>query len=234
MDPTGLKHSINPFDELSIEEAIRLREKGVAVSEIVAFSAGPPKTTDCLRTALALGVDRVIHVEVAEPEADLLEPLTVAKLISAVAKEEKSDLVILGKQAIDDDAGQTGPMVAGLLGWPQATQAAKLDISQEGKSATVVREVDGGVETVKMNVPLVVTTDLRLNVPRYAVLQNIMKAKRKPITKKTMADYGLPSSLADQVRVKPVAIAEPAGRSGGVKVENVSELVSKLKELGAI
>lgn len=226
---------MNPFDELSIEEAVRLRErKTVPVAEILAVSAGPLKAQDVLRTAMAMGADRAIHVLVEE-DADAaggLEPLVVAKLLKKIAEEHKSDLIITGKQSIDDDAGQTGQMLAGLLGWPQATQASKLEIAKEGEGhrATVTREVDGGSETVRAMLPIVVTTDLRLNEPRYASLPNIMKAKKKPLEKKTLKDYGMEL----QRRMKTVKVEEPPARKGGGKVEDVDGMVAKLKELGAI
>jgi len=182
---------MNPFDELSVEESVRIREKNRApggVEDICVFSAGPPKAQDVLRTAMAMGADRAIHVDVKEGED--LEPLTVAKLLKAAAEQQKSNLVILGKQSIDDDANQTGQMLAGLLGWPQATQASKVEFG-EGDSVSVTREVDGGVETVRAKLPMIITTDLRLNEPRYASLPNIMKAKKKPLEKKTLADFGI-------------------------------------------
>lgn len=181
---------MNPFDELSVEESVRIREKKAkAVEDICVISAGPPKAQDILRTAMAMGADRSILVDVKEGED--LEPLTVAKLLQKTVAEEKSNLVILGKQSIDDDAGQTGQMLAGLLGWSQATQASKVEFGEGSDSVTVTREVDGGVETLKAKLPMVITTDLRLNEPRYANLPNIMKAKKKPLAKKTLADYGL-------------------------------------------
>lgn len=182
---------MNPFDELSIEESVRIREKKRApggVEDILALSAGPPKSADILRTAMAMGADRSIHVEVAE--GDELEPLTVAKLLAAVVKKENRNLVFLGKQSIDDDAGQTGQMLAGLLGWPQATQASKVEFG-EGDMVTVTREVDGGTETLQAKLPMVVTTDLRLNEPRYASLPNIMKAKKKKLEKTKLEDFGI-------------------------------------------
>lgn len=227
---------MNPFDELSVEEAIQIRERGTTpVSEIITISAGPAKCADTLRTALAMGADRAIHIQVPDgAETDALEPLTVAKLLKRVVEQEKCDVVILGKQAIDDDAAQTGPMLAGLLGWAQATQAAKVEMESDGSGVTVTKEVDGGVETVRMSLPVVVTTDLRLNQPRYASLPNIMKAKKKPLEKKTLADYGFEGSLSDQIRVRPIKIEEPPTRKGGVKVDDVDGLISKLKELGAL
>jgi electron transfer flavoprotein beta subunit len=219
---------MNPFDELSIEEAVRLRErKTTPVEEIVAFSAGPPKAQDILRTAMAMGADRGIHVVVEEKEPQL-EPLGVAKLLQKVVQEQKSNLVILGKQAIDDDAGQTGQMLAGLLNWPQATQASHVEIS--GETVTVTKEVDGGVETLRAKLPMVITTDLRLNEPRYASLPNIMKAKKKPLEKKTLKDYDVDVSP----RLKTVKVTEPPPRKGGVKVEDVDGMIAKLKELGAL
>lgn len=189
VETAGVKHSMNPFDELSVEESIRIREKKTKpVEDICVISAGPPKAQDILRTAMAMGADRSILVDVKEGED--LEPLTVAKLLKKTIEEEKSNLVILGKQSIDDDAGQTGQMLAGLLGWSQATQASKVEFG-EGDSVSVTREVDGGVETLKAKLPMIITTDLRLNEPRYANLPNIMKAKKKPLAKKTLADYGL-------------------------------------------
>ena len=187
---------MNPFDELSIEEAVRLRErKGpIAVEDILAFSAGGPKCVDTLRTAMAMGADRAFHVDVPEGKgADEggLESLTVAKLLKAVVEKENVNMVMLGKQAIDGDQGQTGQMLAGLLGWPQATQASKVNVLDESGTIEVTKEVDGGVETVRTKLPMVITTDLRLNEPRYASLPNIMKAKKKPLEKKTLADFGV-------------------------------------------
>jgi electron transfer flavoprotein beta subunit len=225
---------MNPFDELSIEEAVRLRErKTPSVSEIVAFSCGPLKAQDVLRTAMAMGADRSIHVQVDESADQAgLEPLAVAKLLQKVVEEQGSNLVITGKQSIDDDAGQTGQMLAGLLGWPQATQASKVVIEEkEGKlHATVTKEVDGGVETTRSPLPMVITTDLRLNEPRYASLPNIMKAKKKGMEKKKLSDYGIEL----RQRMKTVKVEEPAPRKGGGKVEDVDGMISKLKELGAI
>lgn len=231
---TNVKHSMNPFDELSIEEAVRLRERNAKdssstpkVDDILAFSAGPAKSQDILRTALAMGADRAIHV--VEEKAEL-EPLTIAKLLAEVVKKEDRNLVILGKQSIDDDSAQTGQMLAGLLNWPQATQASQVTIAQDGSSATVTREVDGGVETLKAKLPMVITTDLRLNEPRYATLPSIMKAKKKPLEKKSLADYGVDA----KPRLTTIKVAEPPARQGGGKVEDVDGLIAKLKELGAI
>ncbi|GAM87333.1 hypothetical protein ANO11243_053560 [Dothideomycetidae sp. 11243] len=225
IDVAGLKHSMNPFDELSIEEAVRLRERKVPVDDILAFSAGPTKAQDVLRTAMAMGADRGLHVV---EENDDIEPLSVAKILAKVVKDEDRNLVIIGKQSIDDDAGQTGQMLAGLLGWSQATQASKVEI--EGETITVTKEVDGGVETVKAKLPMVITTDLRLNEPRYASLPNIMKAKKKPLVKKKMEEYGIDLTK----RLKTVKVTEPPVRKGGGKVDDVDGMISKLKELGAL
>ncbi|KAJ4389867.1 putative electron transfer flavoprotein subunit [Gnomoniopsis smithogilvyi] len=230
VETAGVKHSMNPFDELSVEESVRIREKKRApggVDDICVISAGPTKAQDVLRTAMAMGADRAIHVDVKEGED--LEPLTVAKLLKKTVENERSNFVLLGKQSIDDDAGQTGQMLAGLLGWSQATQASKVEFG-EGDSVSVTREVDGGVETLKGKLPMVVTTDLRLNEPRYASLPNIMKAKKKKLEKKTLADFG----VENQTRLKVLKVTEPAPRQGGGKVEDVDGLVGKLKELGAI
>ncbi|KAF2164602.1 hypothetical protein M409DRAFT_56434 [Zasmidium cellare ATCC 36951] len=222
---TNVKHSMNPFDELSIEEAVRLREKEKPVEDILAFSAGPAKSQDILRTAMAMGADRGIHVVEEKQE---MEPLGVAKLLKKVVEQEDRNLVILGKQSIDDDANQTGQMLAGLLNWPQATQASQVDI--DGDTCTVTREVDGGVETLRAKLPMIITTDLRLNEPRYASLPNIMKAKKKPLEKKTLADFGVDG----EKRLKTVKVAEPPARQGGGKVEDVDGMIGKLKELGAL
>ena len=226
MDGTGVdlanvKMSMNPVDEIAVEEAIRLKEKGVA-TEIVAISIGEAKAQETLRTALAMGADRAILI-VSETE---VEPLGVAKLLAKVVEEEQPGLVILGKQAIDDDSNQTGQMLAALLGRPQGTFASKVEV--EGDSVNVTREVDGGLETVKLSLPAIVTTDLRLNEPRYASLPNIMKAKSKPLAQKTPADYGVDVTP----RLKTLKVAEPPKRSAGVKVADVDELVAKLKALG--
>jgi len=225
MDGTGVdlanvKMSMNPFDEIAVEEAIRLKEKGAA-TEIVAVSIGPAKAQETLRTALAMGADRAILVQTDEE----VEPLAVAKILSKIAQEEQPQLVILGKQAIDDDNNATGQMVAALLGWPQGTFASKVELSD---SATVTREVDGGLETVKLNLPAVVTTDLRLNEPRYASLPNIMKAKSKQLATKSPGDYGVDVAR----RLETLKVVEPAKRQAGIKVGNVDELVDKLKALG--
>ncbi|MFP1631133.1 electron transfer flavoprotein subunit beta/FixA family protein [Zhengella sp. ZM62] len=214
----NVKMSMNPFDEIAVEEAIRLKEAGVA-SEIVAVSIGEQKCQETIRTALAMGADRGILVKTD----DLVEPLAVAKILKGVVDEEKPELVILGKQAIDDDANQTGQMLAALLGWSQGTFASEVKI--EGGKATVTREVDGGLQTVELKMPAIVTTDLRLNEPRYASLPNIMKAKKKPLDEKAPSDYGVDTAP----RLKVLKTAEPEGRKAGVKVGSVAELVDKLK-----
>ena len=214
----NIKMSMNPFDEIAVEEAIRQKEAGKA-TEIVAVSIGPAQASETIRTALAMGADRGILVK-AE---GVIEPLAVAKILKGIVAEERPGLVILGKQAIDDDSNQTGQMLAALLGWSQGTFASKLVI--EGETVTVTREVDGGLQTVKLKAPAIVSTDLRLNEPRYASLPNIMKAKKKPIAEKTPADYGVDVAP----RLKVVTTVEPPGRKSGVKVGSVAELVSKLK-----
>ena len=221
VDLANVKMSMNPFDEIAVEEAIRLREKGVA-TEIIAISVGPQKAQETLRTALAMGADRAILVMTD----DVVEPLAVAKILKAIADEEQPGLVILGKQAIDDDSNQTGQMLAALMGRPQGTFANEVTV--EGDSVTVKREVDGGLETVKLALPAIVTTDLRLNEPRYASLPNIMKAKSKPLANKTPADYGVDTTP----RLKTLKVTEPPARTAGIKVADVDALVGKLKELG--
>jgi electron transfer flavoprotein beta subunit len=222
----NVKMSMNPFDEIAVEEALRLREAGTA-TEVVAVSVGPAKAQETIRTALAMGADRGILVQT--DDGATIEPLTVAKLLAAIAKEEEPGLMILGKQAIDDDCNQTGQMLAALLGWSQATFASKLEIGDG--SAMVTREVDGGLETIKVTMPVIVTTDLRLNEPRYASLPNIMKAKKKPLDTKTPADYGVDVAP----RLKVLSTTEPPTRQAGVIVESVAELVGKLKnEAGVI
>jgi len=221
VDLANVKMSMNPFDEIAVEEAIRLKEKG-AVTEIVVVSIGEQKSQETLRTALAMGADRAILVT-SEMK---VEPLGVAKLLAKIVEEEAPQLVILGKQAIDDDNNQTGQMLAGLLGWAQGTFASKVEIA-DGK-ASVTREVDGGLETDALTLPAIVTTDLRLNEPRYASLPNIMKAKSKPMATKTAADYGIDVAP----RLTTLKVVEPAKRSAGVKVADVDELVMKLKAMG--
>ena len=227
VDLANVKMSMNPFDEIAVEEAIRLKEAGVA-SEIVAVSIGVKQNQETLRTALAMGADRAILIVAAEDVHQDIEPLAVAKLLKAVADEEKPSLILAGKQAIDNDMNATGQMLAALLGWSQATFASELKV--EGDSATVTREVDGGLQTIKVKMPAIVTVDLRLNEPRYASLPNIMKAKRKPLEEKTPADYGVDVTP----RLTITNTGEPAGRAAGVKVADVAELVEKLKEVGAI
>lgn len=214
----NVKMSMNPFDEIAVEEALRLKEAGKA-TEVVVVSIGPAQASETIRTGLAMGADRGILVK-AE---GTVEPLAVAKILKKVAEEEQPGLIILGKQAIDDDSNQTGQMLAALLGWSQATFASKLEV--EGSDFKVTREVDGGLQTVKLKGPAIVTTDLRLNEPRYASLPNIMKAKKKPIADKAVADYGVDVTA----RLEILKTAEPAGRKAGVKVKDVAELVSKLK-----
>jgi len=220
IDLANVKMSMNPFDEIAVEEAVRLKEKGTA-TEIVVVSVGPPKAQETIRAAQAIGADRGILIET--PEGAIVEPLAVAKLLKAIVDAEKPELVILGKQAIDDDCNQTGQMLAALLGWPQGTFASKVAI--ESGSISVTREVDGGLETVQLKMPAVVTTDLRLNEPRYPSLPNVMKAKKKPLDVKSPADLGV--DIAP--RLKVLKIAEPASRKAGVKVGSVAELVAKLK-----
>jgi len=226
----NVKHSMNPFDEIAVEEAVRIREcLKDKVKSIKLVSIGPPKCSDILRTGLAMGADAGIHVEIPE-SAPAPEPLGVAKTLRKIIERQKDgiDIVILGKQAIDDDAGQTGQMLAGLLGWSQATFASKVDIDSTTKVATIVREIDGGSEELKCKLPLIITTDLRLNEPRYASLPNIMKAKKKPIEKLSPSDLGVDLNPILQT----IKITEPPKRVGGGKVENVGELVAKLKEAG--
>lgn len=219
----NVKMSINPFDEIAVEEAVRLKEKGIA-SEIVVVTIGPSVAQENLRTAMAIGADRGILVQTDLP-IDLggIEPLSVAKILKAVINEEQPQLVIMGKQSIDDDSNQTGQMLAAMLGWAQATFASKVEII-DGK-AIVTREIDGGLETISMNLPSIITTDLRLNEPRYAALPNIMKAKSKPLATKTTADYGVDCTP----RLKLMAVNEPPKRVGGGKVASVDELIAKLK-----
>ena len=221
VDLSNVKMSMNPFDEIAVEEAIRLKEAGAA-TEIVVVSVGPAKAQETLRTALAMGADRAILIET---DAEV-EPLGVAKLLAKVVAEEAPGMVILGKQAIDDDCNQTGQMLGALLGWSQGTFASKVVV--EGDTANVTREVDGGLETVKLKLPAIVTTDLRLNEPRYASLPNIMKAKSKPLAAKKPEDYGV--DIAP--RLTTLKVSEPPMRQAGVKVADVDELVVKLKALG--
>jgi len=218
VDLANVKMSMNPFDEIAIEEALRLKEAGKA-SEVIVVSIGPAQASETIRTGLAMGADRGVLVKTDQT----VEPLAVAKILKGVAEAEQPGLIILGKQAIDDDCNQTGQMLAALLGWGQGTFASKVEMA-EG-TVDVTREVDGGLQTVTLKTPAVVTTDLRLNEPRYASLPNIMKAKKKPIDEKTPSDYGVDVSP----RLTVLRTAEPAGRKGGAKVESVADLVAKLK-----
>ena len=222
---SNVKMSMNPFDEIAVEEVVRLKEKGV-LKEVVAVSIGPSKSQETIRTALSMGADRGLLIET--PDGQTIEPLAVAKLLKAVVETEKPQFIILGKQAIDDDCNQTGQMLAALLGWPQATFASK--VSLEADAVLVTREVDGGLETLKMKLPAVITTDLRLNEPRYPSLPNIMKAKKKPLEIRKAAEFGV--DIAP--RLKVLKTVEPPGRKAGVKVANAAELVAKLKEAGAL
>ena len=218
VETANVKMAMNPFCEIAVEEAVRLKEKGVA-TEIVVVSAGPAQAQETLRTALALGADRAIHIE----EATELEPLAIAKLLKAVVEREQPQMVLLGKQSVDADNNQTGQMLAGLLGWPQGTFLSKVGVN--GGEVDVVREIDGGLETLKLKLPAVLTTDLRLNEPRFASLPNIMKAKQKPLAKLTVAELGV--NVAP--RVKTLKVEAPAGRKAGIKVGSVQELVDKLR-----
>jgi len=223
VDLANVKMSMNPFDEIAVEEAIRLKEAGKA-DEIVAVSIGVKQNQETLRTALAMGADRAILIEAADDVHTDIEPLAVAKLLKAVVDEEKPGLVLCGKQAIDNDMNATGQMLSALLGWSQATFASDLDV--DGDSATVTREVDGGLQKIKVKMPAIVSVDLRLNEPRYASLPNIMKAKKKPLDEKTAADLGVDVTP----RLEIVSTTEPEARKAGVKVADVAELVAKLKD----
>jgi electron transfer flavoprotein beta subunit len=223
VETTNVKMAMNPFCEIAVEEAVRLREADTA-TEVIVVSAGPQAAQETIRTALAMGADRGIHIPCDGP----LEPLAVAKLLKAVTEREDAGLVLLGKQAIDDDCNQTGQMLAALLGWPQGTFASKIEIA-DGR-ARVTREVDGGLETVSLALPCVVTTDLRLNEPRYASLPNIMKAKKKPIDSVSAADLGVDTAP----RLKVLGVTEPPGRTAGVKVGTAAELVDKLRNVAGV
>ncbi|CUH84535.1 electron transfer flavoprotein subunit beta/FixA family protein [Thalassovita mediterranea] len=227
VDLANVKMSMNPFDEIAVEEAIRLKEAGKA-EEVVVVSIGVKQAQETLRTALAMGADRAILINAADDVHQDIEPLAVAKLLKAVVDEEQPQLVIAGKQSIDNDMNATGQMLAALLGWGQATFASEVEI--DGGAATVTREVDGGLQTIKVNLPAIITADLRLNEPRYASLPNIMKAKKKPLEEKTAADYGVDVSP----RLEIVKTGEPAERAAGIKVGSVDELIAKLKEAGAV
>ena len=227
VDLANVKMSMNPFDEISVEQAIRLKEAGQA-DEIIVVSVGVKQAQETLRTALAMGADRAILVIASEDVHHDIEPLTVTKILKGIIDEEQPGLVLCGKQAIDNDMNATGQMLAALMGWSQATFASEVAI--EGDKAVVTREVDGGLQTIKVNMPTVITVDLRLNEPRYASLPNIMKAKKKPMDEKTPADYG----VEVKNRLEIVKTVEPAARAAGIKVGSVDELVSKLKEAGAV
>ncbi|ESO97025.1 hypothetical protein LOTGIDRAFT_203788 [Lottia gigantea] len=223
----GVKHSMNPFDEIAVEEAIRMKEKKLA-SEVIAFSCGPTASQETLRTAMAMGADRSIHVEVDANQAEIIQPIHIAKLLSKIAQEEKADIVMVGKQAIDDDCNQTAQMTAALLDWPQATFASKLEPAEGGLKVT--REIDGGLETIQVKTPTVISSDLRLNEPRYATLPNIMKAKKKPLAKKKPEDYGVEIKAHQEIK----KVEDPPTREAGQKLETVEELVTKLKDGGFI
>ena len=224
VDLANVKMSMNPFDEISVEQAVKMKESGAA-SEAIVVSIGPAKAQETIRTGLAMGMDRGIHV----PTDEDLEPLAIAKILKAICDEESPEMVILGKQAIDNDYGATGAMLAALMDWPIGSAANSMELA--GSSLTVVKEVDGGLQTVKLQTPAIVTTDLRLNEPRYASLPNIMKAKKKPIDAKTPADYGVDTTP----RLKTLKVTEPAARKAGIKVEDAAQLVDKLKnEAGVI
>lgn len=227
VDLANVKMSMNPFDEIAVEEAVRLKESGEA-TEVVAVSIGVKQCQEVLRTALAMGADRAILIEAADDVHTDIEPLAVATILARIIEEEKPSLVVCGKQAIDNDMNATGQMMAALLGWPQATFASKLELN--GDKAIVQREVDGGLQTIEVNLPAIVTSDLRLNEPRYASLPNIMKAKKKPLDTRTAADIGVDITP----RLSVVKTAEPPVRSAGVKVASVDELVEKLKSGGMI
>ncbi|AUQ48480.1 electron transfer flavoprotein subunit beta [Phaeobacter inhibens] len=227
VDLANVKMSMNPFDEIAVEEAIRLKEAGKA-DEIVVVSIGVKQAQETLRTALAMGADRAILVNAADDVHTDIEPLAVAKILAKVVEEEQPGLVLAGKQAIDNDMNATGQMLSALLGWSQGTFASELDV--DGDNAVVTREVDGGLQTIKVKMPAIVTVDLRLNEPRYASLPNIMKAKKKPLDEKTAADYGVDVSP----RLEIISTTEPAARAAGIIVGSVDELVEKLKEAGAV
>ncbi|SLN74570.1 electron transfer flavoprotein subunit beta/FixA family protein [Ruegeria meonggei] len=227
VDLANVKMSMNPFDEIAVEEAIRLKEAGKA-DEVIAVSIGVKQSQETLRTALAMGADRAILVIAADDVHQDIEPLAVAKILAKVVEEEQPGLVLAGKQAIDNDMNATGQMLSALLGWSQGTFASEVDI--EGDNAKITREVDGGLQTISVKMPTIVTVDLRLNEPRYASLPNIMKAKKKPLDEKTAADYGVDVSP----RLEVVKTEEPAARAAGIIVGSVDELVTKLKEAGAV
>ncbi|KAI5635886.1 electron transfer flavoprotein domain-containing protein [Phthorimaea operculella] len=223
----GVKHSMNPFDEIAVEEAVRMKEKKLA-SEVIAVSCGPAQAQETLRTALAMGADRAIHVEVPAKEYETMQPIHVAKILAKLSQDEKADIVIVGKQAIDDDSNQTAQMTAALLDWPQGTFASKVE--KTGDGLTVTREIDGGLEVIKTKLPAVLSADLRLNEPRYATLPNIMKAKKKPLKKTTAKDLGV--DLAP--RIKVISVEDPPVRQAGAIVPDVDTLIAKLKEGGHV
>lgn len=223
----GVKHSMNPFDEIAVEEAVKMKEKKIA-SEIIALSVGPAQSQETLRTALAMGVDRGIHIEISGKDYELLQPIHISKMFAKIAQDEKVDLVILGKQAIDDDSNQTAQMTAAVLDWPQAVFASAVEKSADGLK--VIREVDGGLETITTKLPAVVSADLRLNIPRYATLPNIMKAKKKPIKKMTVAETGVDI----KPRIEVVSVEEPPVRQAGSILPDIDTLIAKLKESGHI
>ncbi|XP_034175580.1 electron transfer flavoprotein beta subunit isoform X1 [Osmia lignaria lignaria] len=223
----GVKHSMNPFDEIAIEEAVRMKEKKL-VQEIIAVSCGPTQAQDTIRTALAMGADKGIHVEISGAEYETLQPIHVSKILAKLAQEEKADLVIIGKQAIDDDCNQTAQMIGGYLDWPTGTFCSKVE--NNNGELTVTREIDGGLEVIKMKMPAVLSTDLRLNEPRYATLPNIMKAKKKPIKKITPKDLGVDFAA----RIEMLSVEEPPARKGGVILPDIDTLIGKLKEAGHV
>ncbi|KAK6012866.1 electron transfer flavoprotein subunit beta [Ostertagia ostertagi] len=224
----NVQHSMNPFDEIALEEAVKMKEKKIA-NEVVAFSLGGPKSQEVLRTALAKGADKAIHVEVPDAELSKVEPLHVAKVLQKLVEKHKFDLVFLGKQAIDDDASQTAPLLAGLLDWPQALFANKVEKADDGH-LKVTREIDGGLDTIKVKLPAVLSSDLRLNEPRYATLPNIMKAKKKPMEKLTAKDLGVDMTA----QTKTLEVNDPPVRQAGEFVDDVHTLITKLKEKGLV
>lgn len=223
----NVKHSLNPFDEIAVEEAVKMKEAKIA-SEIIALSCGPSQCQETLRTALAMGADKAIHVEISDKDYEHLTSLHVSKILAKAAEEEKADIVIVGKQSIDDDSAQTAQMTASLLDWPQATFISKAE--KEGDILKITREVDGGLEKITVTLPAVISADLRLNEPRYATLPNIMKAKKKPMTKKGASDYGVDLSP----RFDVISVVDPPTREAGIKVESVDDLISKLKDAGVV
>lgn len=225
----GVKHAMNPFDEIAMEQAVKLKEKKV-VKEVIAVSCGPAQSGEVLRTALALGADRAIHVDVPLADYEKMQPIHISKILSKLALKEAVDIVIVGKQAIDDDCNQTGQMTAAFLNWPQCTFASKFEVDAAAKTAVCEREIDGGLETIKVTLPTVMTADLRLNTPRYATLPNIMKAKKKPMAKMTPKDLDVDITPRQEV----IKVAEPPKRAGGGKVADVEELVEKIKKLGVM